>query len=119
MLYERRRDGAGALRRARQLRLPGPIDTAWTHKSTGPMDKKTEKMTVSSTPLGRRGTPEEIANVYAFLASSEASYVTARSGLPTAELRPRTATSATSPNTRTNLKVFFACATAKTDSKQT
>lgn len=55
---------------------PGPIDTAWTHKSTGPMDKKTEKMTVSSTPLGRRGTPEEIANVYAFLASAEASYVT-------------------------------------------
>lgn len=55
---------------------PGPIDTAWTHKSTGPMDRKTEKMTISSTPLGRRGTPEEIANVYAFLASDEASYVT-------------------------------------------
>ena len=55
---------------------PGPIDTAWTHKSTGPMDRKTEKMVISSTPLGRRGTPEEIANVYAFLASDEASYVT-------------------------------------------
>lgn len=55
---------------------PGPIDTAWTHASTGPMDEKTEKMVVSSTPLGRRGTPEEIANVYAFLASDEASYVT-------------------------------------------
>jgi NAD(P)-dependent dehydrogenase (short-subunit alcohol dehydrogenase family) len=55
---------------------PGPIDTAWTHKSTGPMDSKTEKLVVSATPLGRRGTPEEIANVYAFLASDEASYVT-------------------------------------------
>lgn len=55
---------------------PGPIDTAWTHKSTGPMDSMTEKMVISSTPLGRRGTTEEIANVYAFLASDEASYVT-------------------------------------------
>jgi NAD(P)-dependent dehydrogenase (short-subunit alcohol dehydrogenase family) len=55
---------------------PGPIDTAWTHKETGPMDKKIETMTVESTPLGRRGTPEEVANVYAFLASDEASYVT-------------------------------------------
>jgi NAD(P)-dependent dehydrogenase (short-subunit alcohol dehydrogenase family) len=55
---------------------PGPIDTAWTHKSTGPMDSQTEKMTISSTPLGRRGTTEEIANVYAFIASDEASYVT-------------------------------------------
>lgn len=55
---------------------PGPIDTAWTHRETGPMDKTTEKMTISSTPLGRRGTPEEVANVYAFIASDEASYVT-------------------------------------------
>lgn len=55
---------------------PGPIDTAWTHKETGPMDAKTEQMTVTSTVLGRRGTPEEMANVYCFLASDEASYVT-------------------------------------------
>jgi hypothetical protein len=27
-------------------------------------------------PLGRRGTPEEMANIFAFLASDEASYVT-------------------------------------------
>ncbi|OUJ75273.1 SDR family NAD(P)-dependent oxidoreductase [Hymenobacter crusticola] len=55
---------------------PGPIDTAWTHKETGPMDSKMEKLTVQGVPLGRRGTAEEVANVYAFLASDEASYVT-------------------------------------------
>ena len=33
-------------------------------------------MVVKATPLGRRGTPEEMASVYAFLASDEASYVT-------------------------------------------
>jgi NAD(P)-dependent dehydrogenase (short-subunit alcohol dehydrogenase family) len=55
---------------------PGAVDTAWTHKETGPMDKKMEKMTVEATPMGRRGTVEEIANVYAFLASDEASFVT-------------------------------------------
>jgi NAD(P)-dependent dehydrogenase (short-subunit alcohol dehydrogenase family) len=55
---------------------PGPIDTAWTHHETGIMDAKTEETYVNSTALGRRGTPEEIANVYAFLASDEASYVT-------------------------------------------
>ncbi len=55
---------------------PGPIDTAWTHKETGPMNAKVEKLTVSATLMGRRGTPEEVANVFAFLASDEASYVT-------------------------------------------
>jgi NAD(P)-dependent dehydrogenase (short-subunit alcohol dehydrogenase family) len=54
---------------------PGPIDTAWTHKESGPMDKKMEKNTVEGVPMGRRGTPEEVANVYLFLASDEASYV--------------------------------------------
>ena len=55
---------------------PGPIDTAWTHKETGPMSKKHEESLISATPLGRRGTPEEVANVYLFLASDEASYIT-------------------------------------------
>lgn len=55
---------------------PGAVDTAWTHKGTGPMDKKTEKMLIQATPMARRGTTEEIANVYAFIASDEASYVT-------------------------------------------
>lgn len=55
---------------------PGPIDTAWTHAETGPMDKEMEKTNTQATPLGRLGTPEEVANVYLFLASDEASYVT-------------------------------------------
>ena len=55
---------------------PGAIDTAWTHKETGPMDAEMEEMTVMAAPMARRGTPEEMANVCAFLASDEASYVT-------------------------------------------
>jgi NAD(P)-dependent dehydrogenase (short-subunit alcohol dehydrogenase family) len=55
---------------------PGPIDTAWTHKETSPLDSEMEKMMPLSTPLGRLGTVEEVANVYAFLASDEASFVT-------------------------------------------
>jgi NAD(P)-dependent dehydrogenase (short-subunit alcohol dehydrogenase family) len=55
---------------------PGPIDTAWTHKETGAVDAEVEKALVTAVPFGRRGTPEEVANVYAFLASDEASFVT-------------------------------------------
>ena len=55
---------------------PGPIDTAWTHKEMGPMTSKLEKSLVSGTLMGRRGTPEEVANLFAFLASDEASYCT-------------------------------------------
>jgi NAD(P)-dependent dehydrogenase (short-subunit alcohol dehydrogenase family) len=55
---------------------PGPVDTAWTHKETGPMNAKMEKQTLAGTVLGRRGTPEEIANVFAFVASDEASFMT-------------------------------------------
>lgn len=55
---------------------PGAIDTAWTHKETGPMDAQMEKMLINAAPMARRGTSEEMANVYAFIASDEASYVT-------------------------------------------
>jgi enoyl-[acyl-carrier-protein] reductase (NADH) len=54
----------------------GPIDTAWTHKETGAVTDEIEKGLIAATPLGRRGTPEEVANVYAFLASDAASFVT-------------------------------------------
>ena len=40
------------------------------------MSKKDEKMMISTTLLGLRGNPEEVANVYLFLASVEASYIT-------------------------------------------
>lgn len=55
---------------------PGPIDTAWTRQEEGPMTRKHEAMLLAATPLMRRGTPEEVANVYLFLASDEASFVT-------------------------------------------
>ncbi|MGB3182788.1 MAG: SDR family NAD(P)-dependent oxidoreductase [Cyclobacteriaceae bacterium] len=55
---------------------PGPIDTAWTHKEEGPMDQEMEKTIKGAAVLGRRGSTEEIANAYMFLASDEASYIT-------------------------------------------
>lgn len=56
--------------------VPGPIDTSWTHKETGAVTEDIEKALIAATPLGRRGTVEEVANVYAFLASDAASFVT-------------------------------------------
>lgn len=40
------------------------------------MDSKMEKNIIAATPMARRGTSEEVANVYLFLASDEASFVT-------------------------------------------
>jgi NAD(P)-dependent dehydrogenase (short-subunit alcohol dehydrogenase family) len=55
---------------------PGPIDTEMTRPSKGSMTMKVAFMAVESTALGRRGTPEEVANVCLFLASDQASFVT-------------------------------------------
>ncbi len=55
---------------------PGAIDTAWTRPETGPLTPEITESIAAGVPLGRRGTPEEMANIYAFLASDEASYVT-------------------------------------------
>jgi NAD(P)-dependent dehydrogenase (short-subunit alcohol dehydrogenase family) len=66
----------------------GPIDTSWTHKETGAVDEQVEKALVTSVPLGRRGTVEEVANVYAFLASDEASFVTGANWLVDGGITP-------------------------------
>ena len=55
---------------------PGAVDTAWTRKETGPFTKQDEIMFKVATPMGRRGTPEEMASAAVFLASDEASYIT-------------------------------------------
>src|ERR1019366_3014635 len=55
---------------------PGAIDTAWTRGPDSPIDPAAQATIGDMIPLGRRGTPEEIANIFAFLASDEASYVT-------------------------------------------
>jgi NAD(P)-dependent dehydrogenase (short-subunit alcohol dehydrogenase family) len=55
---------------------PGPIDTEMTRPTKGHMNLKTALLAVGHTPLGRRGTPEECANMYLFLASELASFCT-------------------------------------------
>lgn len=55
---------------------PGAIDTAWTRGPGGPLNSEIQDTIDGMVPLGRRGTPEEMANIFAFLASDEASYIT-------------------------------------------
>jgi NAD(P)-dependent dehydrogenase (short-subunit alcohol dehydrogenase family) len=55
--------------------LPGAIDTAMTRSTRSPMSKKEERTMTAGIPMRRRGTPEEVANVFAFLASDLATYV--------------------------------------------
>lgn len=53
---------------------PGPIDKISQGAETDETDE--EKQRIANTPMGRHGTAEEIANVFTFLASDMASYVT-------------------------------------------
>jgi NAD(P)-dependent dehydrogenase (short-subunit alcohol dehydrogenase family) len=54
----------------------GAVNTGWLNTETSPLSCKQAKAIVSATPLGRCATPEEVANVYLFLASSESSFMT-------------------------------------------
>ena len=51
---------------------PGPVDKLAREAE----ETDAEKARVANSPMGRRGTAEEIANVFTFLASDMASYVT-------------------------------------------
>ncbi|PLV60108.1 3-oxoacyl-[acyl-carrier-protein] reductase [Thermotoga sp. KOL6] len=51
---------------------PGFIETPMTEK----LPERIREATLSQIPLGRFGKPEEVANVYLFLASDESSYIT-------------------------------------------
>jgi NAD(P)-dependent dehydrogenase (short-subunit alcohol dehydrogenase family) len=53
----------------------GPVEDDWT-RSGLELDPEAEEAILRATPLGRRADPEEIANVYGFLASDDASFVT-------------------------------------------
>ncbi len=51
---------------------PGVIDTAMC----AVLDKQTQSELADETPLGRLGTPEDVANALLFLASEQASFIT-------------------------------------------
>ena len=56
---------------------PGPIDTSFVNRVLN--DQQTEKFlknSVSSTSIGRMGSPDEVAKAVSFLASDDASYIT-------------------------------------------
>ena len=55
---------------------PGLVDTAMLRAATARMGEEAVKGMVARTPLGRLGTTSNVADVVAFLASSDARWVT-------------------------------------------
>jgi NAD(P)-dependent dehydrogenase (short-subunit alcohol dehydrogenase family) len=57
---------------------PGAIDTPGLSEllASSEVGQQRAKLIASSVPLGRRGTPEEVAKAVVFLASDESSYIT-------------------------------------------
>ncbi|MDF2963034.1 MAG: short-chain dehydrogenase [Paenibacillus sp.] len=57
---------------------PGPVDTPFLHSSFQRQadPEKARALSLGKIPLGRFGTPQEIANAALFLASDEASFIT-------------------------------------------
>ena len=55
---------------------PGPIDTERAGKHLRRLNDTVDLNPNKMTPLGRLGTPDEVANAILFLASDEASYIT-------------------------------------------
>jgi NAD(P)-dependent dehydrogenase (short-subunit alcohol dehydrogenase family) len=57
---------------------PGSIDTPGLNDllASAPTGEERRKMICALTPLGRLGTPDEVAKAAVFLASDDASYVT-------------------------------------------
>jgi NAD(P)-dependent dehydrogenase (short-subunit alcohol dehydrogenase family) len=68
--------------KARRIRVnavsPGSIDTPGLREllASAPAGEERRKMIASAVPLGRLGTPDEIAKAVVFLASDDAGYVT-------------------------------------------
>ncbi len=55
---------------------PGPIDTPFFDKALGQGASRAKEMIREKIPLGRLGSPEEVARAVAFLASDEAEWIT-------------------------------------------
>lgn len=55
---------------------PGATETSWHNPKHSGMTQEAEDTIQSAIPMGRHATTEEVANVFAFVASDEASFVT-------------------------------------------